>query len=120
MSTIIYSRDGRKERIGLKEYVNLTNDEQEKIYEFEVDYEFSEEETDQIMKTIFTSEKYKKVSGLIMWTGMIKEEKFIKYFKKYIVSTNVSIGYIERLANSKHNPIGILGYQVPRQFKFKE
>lgn len=120
LGTITFIKNGKKEGIRVSEYNDLSEAEQEELYNHEVKYEFSEEETEQTMKSIFTSDKYKKLSGLIMWTGMIKDERFIRYFKKFIMSTNVSLGQIQRLAESKHNPIGIMEFSSPGGFKFKE
>ncbi len=120
LGTMVYIKDNKETKITNQEFNKLTEQEQDKIFKYEVSYEFSESEIEQTMKVIFTSDEYKQLSSLIMWTGMIKDERFIRYFKKFIVSTNTTVNQIVRFIDSKHNPLGLKDYNSRDGFKFQD
>lgn len=109
---IIYLKNGKEERIDVKE-INKKDKpwkEIEEILANEIRVEFTEHEISQTMELLFTDKQYREVSNLIMWTGTVNEPKYVNAFKKYGIRSNVLLSQIDRLSNSSINPLGVKGY----------
>lgn len=108
---LIYQNNGREKRIRVKELTQIERsfEEDDEIVLNEIRYEFTENEIEQTLKILFTSDRYKTISGLIMWTGTIDETKYVRAFKKYIVQSNLTVNHILRFIKVKDNPLGLKG-----------
>ncbi|AXE17881.1 hypothetical protein DR864_09125 [Runella rosea] len=115
--TLVYLDNNNIVKITNKELEELSSEKLDEIYSHDTTYEFSDHEIEETMKELFTNEKHRKLSSLIMWTGMIKDEMFVKYFKKYIVHTNPTVQQMMRMVKFENNPLGVKGFDSRTGFE---